>query len=54
MGKSANISFRDDDEDVWEWMEDMHRNGNFRSRSHVVVYALRKMKERSGDDEVLT
>lgn len=54
MGKSANVSFRDDDEEVWEWMEDMHENGPYRSRSHIVVAALREKMERAGEDEVLT
>lgn len=51
MANRANISFKDSDEDVWEFMEDMHENGPFRSRSHVVVYALEKMQDEYNEDE---
>lgn len=54
MGKRANISFKDDDEDIWEFMEDMHENGPFRNRSHVVIHALEKMEEEYDEDQPLT
>lgn len=53
MGNTANISFRDEDMDVWEWMEKQHNEGMFRNRSHVVVAALRRMKEQEGDDVLI-
>lgn len=54
MGKTATISFRDDDEDVWRWLEEQHKNGTYRSRSHVVVEAIQEKMEREGDGEVMT
>lgn len=54
MSKRESISFQDGDEDVYEFMEDMHKNGPFRNRSHVVVYALKKMMEEYDEDQPLT
>ena len=53
MANSANISFAEGDESEWEFMEDMYKNGPFRSRSHVVVHAISKLMEEYDEDETL-
>lgn len=54
MAERETVSFQDGDEDVYEFMEDMHENGPFRNRSHVVVHALQKMMEEYDEDQPLT
>lgn len=54
MAHRANISFKDSDEDVYQFMEDMHENGPYRNRSHVVVEALKLLQEEHDEDEPLT
>lgn len=54
MSNTANISFREDEKELYEWMEYMHNEGRFRSRSAVVLEALRRMKEEEDDDRVMT
>lgn len=54
MSKTANISFREDEKDLYEWMEYMHNEGRFRSRSAVVVEALRRMKDDEEEEVVHT
>ena len=54
MGKTASVSFKDSEMDLWNWVEDQYKNGPFRSRSGVILYCVRKVMMEKGDDEVLT
>jgi Arc/MetJ-type ribon-helix-helix transcriptional regulator len=54
MGKRASVSFRDDEEELWEWMEEMHEDGPYRSRTAVMIKALEVLKEEHEAGEVFT
>lgn len=54
MATTANISFRDDDMDIYQWVEEQWKDGIYRNRSHVLVECARKEMKRQGDDEVIT
>lgn len=54
MGNTASVSFTDDDEEVWNWIEDKYKNGPFRSRSHVIVWACEQAMHSSDDNDMLT
>lgn len=51
---TATISFKSGDEDAWMFMERMYKQGPFRNRSNVIVYALEKMEEEYDEDQPLT
>lgn len=54
MANTANISFKEEDEDIWEFMEKQHEEGPYRNRSHVVVEALSIMKDQDREDRPIT
>lgn len=54
MGKRASVSFREDEEDLWDWVEKMHDDGPYRSRSAVFIAAVEELKEKHESGEVFT
>ena len=54
MGHTANVSFKEEDEDVWEFLEEQHEDGPYRNRSHVVVEALKRMQDMDEEDRPIT
>lgn len=54
MGKTASVSFRNDEEDLFEWVEEMHEEGDYRSRSAVIIKCIQIAKEELDDSETFT
>lgn len=54
MGETANISFKEEDRDVFDFMEEQHEEGPYRNRSHVVVEALKQMRDMDEEDRPIT
>lgn len=48
MGQRYSFSIPDDEEELANWMDSKHEQGDFNNRSHVIRIALKRMKE---DDE---
>lgn len=55
MGETISVSFREDEEDLYEWLEDQHGDkGIYRNRSDVIIAALKeKRKRESGSDQLV-
>lgn len=50
MGTTHSIHFRKEDEEIREYMEQLHEDGPFRSRSHVVVVALEQLQDQKTEN----
>lgn len=50
MGNRVTFSFREEEKDLYEWMEQKHEEGDFRTRSDVIVKALGQMRKRDEKD----
>lgn len=49
------MSFREDEMNLYHWMEDQWgSDGDYRSRSAVILAALKLLKEQKEDEEVET
>lgn len=46
MGKRVSFSFRNEEEELHDWMERQHEEGNFRTRTDVIITALKQMRDR--------
>lgn len=46
MGKRVSFSFRNEEEDLYEWLEEQHEDGKFRTRTDVIITALEQMRKR--------
>lgn len=53
MGETASVHFPDDEQDLYEWMERMWKDGEYANRSHVVRVALQRMKQQKGSEIVV-
>lgn len=40
-----SISFRDDEEELHDWVEEQKEDGPYRSKTAVVIDALKKMRD---------
>lgn len=53
MAEKISVSFRDEDSELLEWVDDKVEDGVFRSRSHAICYAVKNLKEDSVDDVIV-
>jgi len=51
MGSTVSFSFREDEEDLEKWVEQQYKEGNFRSRTDVIITALSEMRDRQVEGE---
>lgn len=49
MAQTVSVSFREDEEDLYEWMEEQWEEGDYRNRSSVIIAALKEKRERDED-----
>lgn len=49
MARPISFSMSDDEEDLYQWMEEKYENGPYRSRSDVIVHALKRMRDEEDD-----
>lgn len=53
MGETLNVSFNENEEELYEWVESKVDDGDYRYKSSVVIQALREMKRQDESDEPL-
>lgn len=53
MGRTVSIHFPNEDEDLYEWMERMHEEGDYANRAHVVRVALKHLRDEKGGEIVV-
>lgn len=46
MGQRVSFSFRDDESDLYQWVEQKYKEGRFRTRTDVIIWALAEAKKR--------
>lgn len=54
MGKRASVSFTEDEEDLWEWVEERKKEGQYKSRSAVITHCIQIAKQELDDSETFT
>jgi len=53
MGETLNISFNEDEEELYDWVVSKAEDGDYRYKSSVVIQALKEMRRREEQDEPL-
>jgi len=50
MGETLNVSFNEDEKELYEWVVMKAEEGDFRYKSSVVIQALKEMKRKEEDE----
>jgi len=50
MGETLNVSFNEDEKELYEWVVAKTEEGDFRYKSSVVIQALKEMKRNEEDE----
>jgi Arc/MetJ-type ribon-helix-helix transcriptional regulator len=53
LNMGNRYTFTLDNEDLEDWMEKMHEEGDFYNRSHVIEQALKELRKKSDADEFI-
>lgn len=53
MGETVCISFKEEEQDLYEYMEKLHREGDYYNRSHVVKVALEHLRKEKGKEIIV-
>lgn len=53
MAKTINVSFREEDEHLYDWVEKMVEDGPYASKSHLMRRAVTRMREEHGTEYVI-
>lgn len=53
MGETISVHFKEEDRELYEFIERLHKEGDYANRSHAVTTAIKHFKKEKGSELIV-